>query len=135
MCSLNICKRSGQAWNAVFVWFRSHKAELVKHSMLKDVRISAGLGTPLERFTTNAGESLNSLIKSGVHFQKSQLPDFVDKLHAMIEEQECEIERAIIEVQAEFTVSTSRCTCGTVRAEENISSKTGFVNATVKQCS
>ena len=60
--------------NSLFVWFREHKAEVIKQGMLKDTRISAGLGCPPARFTTNATESLNSLIKSGVNYQKSQLP-------------------------------------------------------------
>ena len=80
-----------------FVWFREHKAEVIKQGMLKDTRISAGLGCPPARFTTNASESLNALIKSGVNYQKSQLPQFIDKLHAMIKEQEREFERAIID--------------------------------------
>lgn len=70
-----------------FVWFREHKAEVIKQGMLKDTRISAGLGCPPACFTTNASESLNALIKSGVNYQKSQLPQFIDKLHAMIKEQ------------------------------------------------
>ena len=37
--SVECCSQIG----VFFAWFRSHKAELVKHSMLKDVRISAGL--------------------------------------------------------------------------------------------
>ena len=47
--------------------------------------------------TTNASESLNALIKSGVNYQKNQLPQFIDKLHAMVKEQEREFERVIID--------------------------------------
>lgn len=79
-----------------FVWFREHKAKVIKQGMLKNTRISAGLGCPPVRFTTNARESLNAL-KSGVNYQKNQLPQFIDKLHAMIKEQEREFERAIID--------------------------------------
>ena len=77
--------------------------------MLKDTRISAGLGCPPARFTTNASESLNALIKSGVKYQKSQLSEFIDKLHAMIKEQEREFERAIIDrkIEAQPTISAS----------------------------
>ena len=54
--------------------------------MLKDTRISAGLGCPPACFTTNASESLNALM-SGVYYHKSQLPEFIDKLHALIKEE------------------------------------------------
>ena len=83
--------------SSFFMWFREHKAEVIKQGMLKDTRISAGLGCPPARFTTNASESLNALIKSGVHYQKSQLPEFIDKLHALIKEQEREFERAVVD--------------------------------------
>ena len=79
------------------MWFREHKAEVIKQGMLKDTRISAGLGCPPARFTTNASESLNALIKTGVNYQKNQLPQFIDKIHAMIKEQEHEFEWAIID--------------------------------------
>ena len=39
---------------------------------------------------------INALIKSGVNYQKNQLSEFIDKLHAMIKEQEPEFEQAII---------------------------------------
>ena len=83
--------------NTFFVWLREHKAEVIKRGMLKDTRISAGLGCPPARFTTNASESLNALIKSSVNYQKSQLSEFINKLHTLIEEQEREFERAVID--------------------------------------
>ena len=83
--------------HSFFVLFREHKADVIKQGMLKDTRISAGLGNPPARFTTNASKSLNALIKSGVNYQKSQLSEFINKLHVMVEEQEREFERAIID--------------------------------------
>ena len=78
--------------SSFFVWFREHKAEVIKQGMLKDARISAGLGCLPERFTTNASEALNVLIKSGVKYTVR----VHYKLHAMIKE-EREFEQAIID--------------------------------------
>ena len=50
-------------------WLDKYKSESIKHFMLEDVRTSAGLGSPPNLFTTNASESLNAVIKAGVHYK------------------------------------------------------------------
>ena len=92
-----------------FAWFRKYKAEMIKHSMIKEVREQAGLGYPPARFTTNASESLNAVLKAGVQYKKSELPAFIQKLQKLVvDEQEREFERAIIDrgkyrLQAQFS--------------------------------
>ena len=64
--------------------------------MLKSVRRKAKLGNPPSYFTTNASESINAVLKNKVDYKKNEFPDFLDKLKGVINEQEKEIERAII---------------------------------------
>ncbi len=81
-----------------FAWFRKYKAGIIKRSMIKEVQEEAGLGSPPERFTTNASESLNAVMKAGVHYRKNELPAFIQKLHKLVvEEQEREFEQAVID--------------------------------------
>ena len=65
--------------------------------MLKETRIKAGLGNPPSYFTTNSSESVNALLKNKVEYKKSELPEFLEKLRSVINEQEKELERAIID--------------------------------------
>ena len=58
--------------------------------------MKAGLGDPPARFTTNASESMNALLKKKVNYKKNELPLFIDELKSVIEEQERELERAVI---------------------------------------
>ena len=78
-------------------WLYKHKDVLTKTSMLKSTRRSAGLGDPPTHFTTNASESMNAVLKNKVDYKKSELPVFVDKLQSVIDEQERELERAVID--------------------------------------
>ena len=90
-----------------FAWFRKYKAEMIKHSMIKEVREQAGLGYPPARFTTNASESLNAVLKAGVQYRKSELPAFIQKLQKLVvDEQEREFERASIEPRKVSTTSS-----------------------------
>lgn len=70
---------------------------LVKKTMLKETRIDAGLGNPPSYFTTNSTESINAMLKNKVNYKKSELPEFLEKLRSVIDEQEKELERAIID--------------------------------------
>ena len=65
----------------------------MKEKMLKPTRCQAGLGDQPSQFTTNASESM---LKSKVDYKKSELPAFLEKLKSVIDEQEREIERAVI---------------------------------------
>ena len=62
--------------------------------MLRPVREEAGLGSPLSAFITS--ESLNAMPKRKTDYKKHDLPVFVQHLKELIEEQQREIERAII---------------------------------------
>ena len=44
------------------------------------VREEAGLGKLPEKFTTNASEYLNAILKKKVNFKKNELPTFVNLL-------------------------------------------------------
>ena len=61
--------------------------------MLRSVRQEAGLGDPPEEFTTNACESV---VKSKVEYKKSDLPHFLMQMKELIDEQEKEVERAVL---------------------------------------
>ena len=54
------------------------------------------MGSPPEPFTTNSSESINGMIKHKVHYRRSELPVFVDKIHDIMREQQKEVEKAII---------------------------------------
>ena len=79
-----------------FDWFARNKATTITQTMLKPVREEAGLGSPPEPFTTNASEAVNALIKSHVSYKQSQLIELTDKLKEVVDEQEKEVERAVI---------------------------------------
>ena len=64
--------------------------------MLQSTRRDAGLGDPPEPFTTNASESMNALLKNKVEYKRSELPEFLEKLKEDINEQDREVERAVI---------------------------------------
>ena len=76
-------------------WFLAHKAEDFKSSAIHPVRERCGLGIPPDTFTTNASETINSVLKSKVDYKKSDLPNFVDKMRSLVDEQQQELERAI----------------------------------------
>ena len=77
-------------------WFMENKANTMKHSMLRPVREEAGLGSPAEAFYTNASESINSVIKAKVQYKRNELSHFISKLNELAEEQEREVEKAVI---------------------------------------
>lgn len=77
-------------------WFLKNKKEVIRKSMLRSVRQEAGLGSPPDSFFTNASECVNSIIKAKVEYKSSELPQFVTKLRELCDEQEREVERALI---------------------------------------
>ena len=68
----------------------------MKATMLKTVRAEAGLGSPPQPFTTNASETTNSIIKAHISYKHSQLMEFVNHLKDVVDEQEREVECAVI---------------------------------------
>jgi hypothetical protein len=88
---------SDGAKSGFYSWFVQHKVNSMKATMLKTVRAEAGLGSPPQPFTTNASETTNSVIKAHVRYAHSQLlMEFVNHLKDVVDEQERELERAII---------------------------------------
>ena len=54
-------------------WFITHKAPIIRDSMLRSVREECGLGSPPSTFTTNACETANSMLKNQVHYKHNQM--------------------------------------------------------------
>ena len=86
-----------QGGDGFYKWFCERKAAVIKETMLRPVREDAGLGCPPQPFTTNASETTNFILKNKVDYKPSQLLDFVDKLKQVIDDQEKEIEKAVIQ--------------------------------------
>lgn len=82
--------------NKFLVWFREHEVPIIRDTMLCQVSKECGLGCPPEPFTTNACEAANSMLKNKVDYKRNELSDFIKKLREFVDEQENEIERAII---------------------------------------
>lgn len=57
----------------------------MKDSMLKPVRVDAGLGDPPLEYKNNDPESANFIIKHGLHFTASKPHEFVEKIKNIID--------------------------------------------------
>ena len=57
-------------------WIKHYKCSTIKQAMLRPVRIRAGLGNPLVTFTTNASESVNTLLKNQVEYKRNDVQYF-----------------------------------------------------------
>ena len=77
-------------------WFCNNKVDTVMLGMLRPVREEEGLGIPPPAFTTNASESINAMLKKKVDYKKNELPAFMNHLKQIIDEQDRELERAVI---------------------------------------
>ena len=77
-------------------WFSRYKSPVLKSSMLKCVRQRCGLGLPPIAFTTNASESVNAMLKRKVDYKRNELPQFLHHLKALIDKQEQEIQKAVV---------------------------------------
>ena len=64
--------------------------------MLLPVREEAGLGSPPEPFYTNSSECINNVLKVKVDYKRTELTLFVDKLHQLVQDQQREVEKAVI---------------------------------------
>ena len=89
-------EKSDGAKSGFYSWFVQNKVNSMKATMLKTVCAEAGLGSPPQPFTTNASETTNSVIKAHVKYAHSQLMEFVNHLKDVVDEQECQVERATI---------------------------------------
>ena len=79
-----------------YEWLCQYKVDAIVSGMLKPIREEAGLGVPPSIFTTNASESINAVLKRKVDYKKNDLPVFMNHLKQLVDEQEREIERAVI---------------------------------------
>ena len=78
----------------IFKWFRLHVAPIIRDNMNTELLQSLGLGG--ERYTQNNSESVNAIIKRYVNFQKQDLLQFVNDLEECVQEQQNEVDKAIL---------------------------------------
>ena len=77
-------------------WFVKYKSEDFRNCTLRNLREDVGLGSPPKAFYTNNSESINALIKECTGYKKHQWALFNDKMKEAIQQQQREIEKAII---------------------------------------
>jgi len=92
--NLDVC--SSADMEGFLQYFTANKVAVIRHTMLRPIRIECGLGNPPEIFTTNASESTNALLKHKVDYRRNELPVFVNKVKELVAEQQKELERAVI---------------------------------------
>ena len=80
-----------------YLWLCEHKVDIIEQTMLKEVREDAHLGCPPTSFTTNASETINFVLKNKVDYKECQLVEFVQKLKQVVDDQEKEVEKAVIQ--------------------------------------
>ena len=73
-----------------FYWFCANKVQIIKSTMLRPIQEQAGLGCPPQKFTTNASETVNSVLKRHVNYKSNQMMEFVNKIKEVVDEQEME---------------------------------------------
>ena len=67
----------------------------MKVSMLKSVRIDAGLGNPPSEYINNDPEAANFMIKHGLHFDAKKPHEFLQEIRNIIETQQRNENRAV----------------------------------------
>ena len=83
---------SGPRFHSYFI---QYQADVVRYHMRRDLRESAGLGSPPSKFITNASESLNAAIKRKVDFKESEWPEFISQMKQYVESQREEVIRSL----------------------------------------
>lgn len=76
-------------------WFVKSKADVFISSMIFPVREKAQLGSPPDKYTTNANESKNFVIKDWLNFKKNSIPDFIEGLRGYAQRCLVEAERSL----------------------------------------
>jgi hypothetical protein len=79
-----------------YEWFRKFKMEDFIKGTLREIREKAGLGCPPKAYYTNSNEAINRILKEAVQWKKSPLPEFINKMKAVVDQQKSEMEKAII---------------------------------------
>ena len=85
-------------------WFIANCKDAVKTTMLKSLRVAAGLGNPPQPYYTNDVECHNNVIKQQTNYRAQELPQFIDSMKRMIENQKKEVERAVV-CMGEYKIS------------------------------
>jgi len=83
------CNPDPNAAPIFYAWFCQHKADVIKLSVLPEVRQQAGCANPSSFFTTNSSESMNHIIKQEVEWKERSLK-------TIVADQVSESERAVI---------------------------------------
>jgi hypothetical protein len=76
-------------------WFCKYKADNIISCVLPHVRVKAGLKVT-DRFTTNAVESINCVIKREVEWKENKLLVLVQLLKEIVIQHEAELQKAVI---------------------------------------
>ena len=79
-----------------FSWFSQYKAKEFREYTLRSLREETGLGSPPKAYYTNDNESINSLLKETTNYKKQQWGMFNDKMKKLVEQQQREVEKAVI---------------------------------------
>lgn len=77
-------------------WFMKYKAKEFREHTLRSLREAVGLGSPPKAFYTNDNESINAVLKECVNYKKQQWGVFNQKMRKAVEQQQHEVEKAII---------------------------------------
>ena len=89
-------ERMGSKGEQVHSWVIKYKADEIVNSMIRPVRIQAGLGNPPLQFTTNRVECVNHLLSDEADGQPQNLPQFTKIARTLVERQRKNVEWAII---------------------------------------
>ena len=79
-----------------FIYWFKYKAPVIRSSMIRDVREESGLGSPPVPFTTNVSETANYMLKYKVNYKKNKLPQFLQKYRELVNDEERQVENAVI---------------------------------------
>ena len=86
-------------------WFQTHSLDVVRKCMLRNKRESAGLGSPPDPYYTNDVESKNRVLKHQNSYRPHQLPEFVQSMKSLYEDQKQDIDKAVVGV-GEYKLSS-----------------------------
>ena len=79
-----------------YEWFKKYKYDDMCDSMIRSVRVKAGLGECPPPFYTNLSESLNRHLKRKVDRKATSLVTFVDHMQELATQQKMQVEKAIV---------------------------------------
>ena len=80
----------------LYEWFKKYKYDDMCDSMIRSVRVKAGLGECPPPFYTNLSESLNRHLKRKVDRKATSLVTFVDHMQELATQQKMQVEKAIV---------------------------------------